>query len=268
MADEVVLSTRQWREVDCGISPYRRRYYVAPLSYLQRGSWREEMARRGLRNVTIDELYQAQLQALEEIAPGNIEECRAVIKDANDKRLAAYGKLAGGLDQNMQEAQTALAEMVEAMQRLGPLDAALREVPVYANALAQNERYMGAGMFLLARYCVRGWHGLTEAQEQGPMLDDDGEPLPAFQAGPNGMVSEDLFNQMPPSDIEMVSAKAQQLLNPSRTARGNSEAPSPSVSSPEMTSRAQRRKSAKLAREVKPKPARSSSAAGKASTTR
>ena len=99
------------------------------------------------------------------------------------------------------------------------------------------------------------------------MLDDDGEPLPAFQAGPNGMVSEDLFNQMPPSDIEMVSAKAQQLLNPSRTARGNSEAPSPSVSSPEMTSRAQRRKSAKLAREVKPKPARSSSADGRARTT-
>ena len=65
MAEEVVLSTRQWREVDSGLPPNRRRYYVAPLSHLQRGSWREEVARRGLRNVTGAELFQVVAEPLD-----------------------------------------------------------------------------------------------------------------------------------------------------------------------------------------------------------
>lgn len=265
MAEEVVLSTRQWREVDSGLPPNRRRYYVAPLSHLQRGSWREEVARRGLRNVTLTEIYRGQIMALEELAPANMEECRAMLIEVRERQEAAFGRINGQMV-NLQEHDSLITAYLQAAERMGPLDAALREVPVYANLLAQNERWMGAGMFLLARYALRGWHGVDAAGEKTPMRDDDGFELPPFEVGPNGIVSEALLDQMPREDIDMIAGRANQLLSPSGTARGNSVAPSLSPSPETGTSRAQRRKSAALAKKAKT-PTRSSSAAKKGTAT-
>lgn len=266
MAEEVVLSTRQWREVDSGLPPNRRRYYVAPLSHLQRGSWREEVARRGLRNVTGAELFQGQIQALEELAPANMAECRALLDDVRERQEAAFGRINAG-SVTLQEQADLIAALVEATRRMGPLEAALREVPVYANLLAQNERFMGAGMFLLARYALRGWHGINAAGEKTPMRDDEGFDLPEFEVGPTGIVTEALLDQMPREDIDLIAGRAQQLLSPTSAARGNSVAPSLSPSPETGTSRAQRRQSARKSRQAKTSE-RSSSAARTGKGTR
>ena len=79
-----------------------------------------------------------------------------------------------------------------------------------------RQRYAGMLPWVAARHALRGW---------------EGDGLPPF-ARIGGMVPADLLDLLPGNEIEAVGSRAAELMQPDRSAEGNSEPPSSSPATP------------------------------------
>ncbi len=88
--------------------------------------------------------------------------------------------------------------------------------PTTSRATEPRQRNRGMLPWVAARHALRGW---------------EGQDLPPFKRD-RGLVSETLMDALPQEDIEPIGWRASALMQPSRDAEKNSEAPSPSPASP------------------------------------
>ena len=166
-----------------------RSYLLAPLTFRERQSFRADMAREGGIYPPRAQLLDGLREAVREASPANAEE------------------LIGHIDAAEADAD---AEDRVVQQRLVTIEAACAGFPVYATLIAARQRYAGMLPWVAARHALRGWEG-------------DGLP-PFVRTG--GLVPAELLDLLPGDEIEAVGSRAAELMQPDRSAEGNSEPPS------------------------------------------
>lgn len=175
-----------------------RTYRVGALTYREKQAFRADHAREGGIFPTREQLLAALRAAIRHNAPANAAALLAAIDTA--------------------EADTA-GEDTAAQATLAAIEAQLSDDPEYAAMVGQRRRWYGMLPFCLARHALRGW---------------DGPGLPPF-ARVRGVVPAELLDLLPEAEIEAIGSAALRLMNPDRSAEGNSAAPSQSPASPAPT---------------------------------
>lgn len=178
--------------------PYRpagspRTYMIAPLTYLERQALRAAMARNGATIPDSARMIQAVRTALREVMPPNLAELLRLVDLAEE-----------------------LPDDADAQARLAAVEAAVADVPVYAELRAAHERAMGLWPYLAAQHALRGW---------------EGPQLPPF-ARHRGLVPDQLLELLPDFELQSIGWHAVSLMRLSGSAEKNSGPPSPSPETP------------------------------------
>lgn len=177
-----------------------RRYLLAPLTRMARNRFRRALVAEGATYPGNGALFAALRQAVRDIAPGNLDELLVMIDAAEDEQQ--------GRDAGDAPGPATLA--------LLPVEAAARQVPAFAQILADRAYYMAAYPGVLARFALRGW---------------EGPGLPPFFLR-NGEVPEDLLEAIPDAELTSLGWAAHPLAFVTRAAEKNFAAPSPSLGIP------------------------------------
>lgn len=165
-----------------------RTYHLAPLSYRERNAMRREMRRAGGDRPDRAVMLAVMREALRQIAPANLDDALAQIDEAE-----------------------AAPDDMAAQARLAVLERAVSTVPAYAELVESRIRYQEAWPWVSVRFALRGW---------------EGPGLPPFTRV-GGLVPESLLDAIPAAELEVVAARADELIWLGPSAEGNSEAPSP-----------------------------------------
>lgn len=173
-----------------------RSYVLAPLTFRERQAYLADLTREGGAYPPRGQLIAALRAAVQEIAPDN----------------------AGSLLAEIDAADSAPDDVI-AQARIAAIEATAAEVPAYAALIAARVRYLGMLPWVAARHALRGW---------------EGPGLPPFRRD-RGAVPPDLLDTLPDAEIEAIGWRASGLMNPTGSAEGNSEAPSPSPETPAPT---------------------------------
>lgn len=176
------------------VSP--RTYQIAPLTFLQRQAFRAAMARAGAIMPDRAQLTQAVRTALREIQPANLAELLSYVDRAEE-----------------------FPDDADSQARLAAVEAAVADVPVFAELRANHERALGLMPFLAAQYALRGW---------------EGERLPPFERR-RGLVPDQLLELLPEDELQAIGWRAVALMRVSQSAEKNSAPPSPSPETPAPT---------------------------------
>lgn len=184
----VVFTTQQEETFTPPGSP--RSYVLGPMTYRQRQAFRADMAKEA-------GIYPNQGQVLEAL--------REAARGANPSNLAQVLEVLDAAEADTEGADTAVTVALAA------IEAQLCSDPVYGALLAARRRWLGMAPFCAARYALRGWSG---------------PGLPAFRLH-RGTVPEELLDSLPEGDLSAVGNRAMVLMQPNRTAEGNSAPPSP-----------------------------------------
>jgi hypothetical protein len=171
-----------------------RTYHLAPLTFLERQEYRADMTRAAGPYPSDAVMLDALRAAIRELSPGNA------------------GELLGIVD-----AYQATPDDPDLKARLASLEAVALQVPVYAEQRAVRELHLGKLPLVAARHALRGW---------------EGDSLPPFQRI-RGRVPDDLLEVLPEDELIAIGWRAFGLMQADKAAEGNSEAPSPSPSTPE-----------------------------------
>lgn len=173
-----------------------RTYQIAPLTYLERQNYRADMTRRCGPMPSQAAMMSALRAAIREASPGNAAALLTTVDDFE-----------------------AEPENDDLKARLAALEAVALGVPVYAEQRALQERHLGMIPWVAAQHALRGW---------------EGDRLPPF-ARERGLVPEELLGVLPEDELLAVGWKAFSLMQPDQAAAGNSEPPSPSPQTPEIS---------------------------------
>lgn len=174
-----------------------RRYLLAPLTRIARNRFRAALVAEGATYPGAAALFAALRQAVREIAPSNLDEIMAMVDAAEEEqRLAAP------------DAPPGVATLA-----LMPVEAAARQVPAFAQILADRAYYVATYPGVLARFALRGW---------------EGPDLPAFSLR-NGQVPEELLEAIPDAELTSLGWAAHPMAFVTRPAEKNSAAPSLSL---------------------------------------
>jgi|GEM_PF-1674598 hypothetical protein len=173
-----------------------RSYLLQPLTYRERSAMRRELRRVGGIAPERAALLEGMREALRQVQPANLDACLAVVDEAE-----------------------AAPEDTSVQARLAVVEQAVADVPAYAALIDAQMRHNDAVPYVAARYGLRDWRG---------------PGLPVF-ARVDGVVPDDLLEELPAVEIGIVGWRAYVLAMLGRSAEGNSAALSPSHESPTPT---------------------------------
>jgi hypothetical protein len=169
-----------------------RSYLLQPLTYRERAAMRRELRRVGGIPPERPALLEGMREALRQVQPANLDACLAVVDEAE-----------------------ATPEDTSVQARLAVVEQAVVDVPAYAALTEAQVRYNDAVPYVAARHCLRDWRG---------------PGLPAFERA-DGLVPEDLLEELPANEIGAIGWRAFVLAMLGRSAEGNSAALSQSPES-------------------------------------
>jgi len=172
-------------------------YLIGIATRSARAVFRREVAAAGARFWAPSEFHRLAREYVEQVAPANSEELLARI-DA----IAAVSEETG-----VAEIQAAAADWNDLAEKL------IRHFPVFAGRHADNQHYLTIAPMLAARMFLTGW---------------EGGDLPAFRRGLDGLLLEEVAEQIPDADFDAIGWRAMALMQPQETERKNSVSPQPS----------------------------------------
>lgn len=164
-------------------------YHVAALTIRERAAYRADMAREGCRLPTRGELLAGLRQALEELAPANLDDLKALVQRAE---AALTDESAAPLNEADQVA-------------MGVVEAAARQVPAYAAMLADQVRWFALMPYITARHALRGW---------------ELKALPPFKRV-RGVVPDELLEEVGEEDLSIIASAAMDLMFVAKPAEKN-----------------------------------------------
>jgi hypothetical protein len=173
-----------------------RSYLLQPLTYRERSAMRRELRRVGGIPPERAALLEGMREALRQVQPANLDACLAIVDEAE-----------------------ATPDDAGIQARLALVEQAVVDVPAYAALTDAQVRHNDAVPYVAARHGLRDWRG---------------PGLPAF-VRVDGVVPEDLLEELPAAEIGIVGWRAYVLAMLGRSAEGNSVALSPSPESPTPT---------------------------------
>ena len=176
-----------------------RTFLLAPLTFRERQAFRADLARDGGVYPSRTDLLAGLRLAVQELAPANAADLLAVI-----------------------DAAEAAPDDRDERARLAAIEVQCADLPSYAMLLAARQRHLGMIPFVAARHALRGW---------------EGPDLPPFRRD-HGAVPADLLDELDPDEVDAIGWRASDLMQPGRSAEGNSAAPSPSSAIPSDTAAA------------------------------
>ena len=173
-----------------------RSYLLQPLTYRERSAMRRELRRVGGIPPERAALLEGMREALRQVQPVNLDACLAIVDEAE-----------------------AAPDDASAQARLAVVEQAVVDVPAYAAMTDAQVRHNDAVPYVAARHGLRDWRG---------------PGLPDF-ARVDGVVLDDLLEELPAAEIGIIGWRAYVLAMLGRSAEGNSAALSPSPESPTPT---------------------------------
>ena len=174
-----------------------RVYRIAPLTYRQRSAMQRDIRRAGGIPVDRAVVFDVLRQAVRELDPANIGECLAEIDGAE-----------------------ATPEEPALQARIAVIEHAVAALPAYAAMQDAIATHAEERRWHTVRHALRGWSG---------------PGLPPFDVGPDGLVPDDLLNEIPANEFDGIFERASILIGLGKSAEGNSAALSPSPESPAPT---------------------------------
>lgn len=190
-----------------GYEPEEVVYLLAVPTLEAEARWERAVAAKGAGFVTKERLRTALRDAVNALLAGDAHQAAIEDLDAIDeldrKSAESDGKLG-------EEDLAAATKLLLRITELGVW--AISQWPPYAQLNAEEDFWFRMKRDLAAKYFLRGW--------QGTIQNGNGNPL-EFKKGPDGLVTNEVLEKLPRSDVFEIGIKAWSLVRLASERRKN-----------------------------------------------